>query len=229
MRATNSSRRLRFSSVSRSMAWSDFFSDATSASSRGAKCASDPKIPRPRLSAWPVVRPTSDRAGNQPMPQPGAALRLRLAACAQADVALVRLDHCGSVAQRFSSPNPRSPGIGLPVPPGCPHPDHRLKGTYGVDHHQGVSPWFVRRRVSPKTSLHYLRKCSRPFSLLLSFGCQRFCLPAPNPKARVSGFGVQSPGAPSFALLRRVGWANVRATGLTPSLKYPGILQREAT
>jgi hypothetical protein len=151
---------LRFSSVSRSMAWSDFFSDATSASSRGAKCASDPKIPRPRLSAWPVVRPTSDRAGNQPMPQPGAALRLRLAACAQADVALVRLDHCGSVAQRFSSPNPRSPGIGLPVPPGCPHPDHRLKGTYGVDHHQGVSPWFVRRRVSPKTSLHYLRKCS---------------------------------------------------------------------
>src|SRR5580698_5299470 len=96
-----------------------------------------------------------------PNPSLGAVPRFRPAIYVQADAAPARLARFGSVGRKSSSPSPRSPGSDPQVPPASPRLDHRPAETYDVNHPHMASPSLHSPQSLAKSSLHYLRKCSR--------------------------------------------------------------------
>jgi hypothetical protein len=161
MRSTNSSRRLRFSSVFRSLAWSDFFSDAGPIFAAGARPV--PSLARrpPRPSAWPAIRPASDPAAIAPSPSPADTPQIPPSACVPDDEPLAPHAHCGSVVQKSSSPSQRSLQNSPPVPPTSPRTGRTLIETYGVNRPHRLSPsLLLPQSFASVISLHYYRKRS---------------------------------------------------------------------
>src|ERR1035441_3710334 len=155
MRAANSSRRLRLASVSRSTAWSDFFSVAAPTSSADARSAPGGAKCQPRPATWPAVGPASDRAAMRPNPSPDVALRPRPATYAPAGVAHARPARCGSVVLKSSSPSPRSPESDPQAPLAFPRLHRRPAEIFGADHPHMASPSFHSPQSLANWSLHY--------------------------------------------------------------------------
>src|ERR1017187_587098 len=160
MRAANSLRRSRLASVSRSTAWSDFFSVADPTSSANARSVPNSETRQPHCATGPAVEPTSDLALMPPNPLPDAAPRHRPATYARVGGAPAQPVRCDSVVRKFSLPNPRSPGSDPQAPPTSPRLDRRTRETYGASHPHKLSPSIHSPQSLTKTSLHYLRKCS---------------------------------------------------------------------
>src|SRR5271165_1589445 len=155
MRAANSSRRARLASLSRSTAWSDFFSAAGPTSSTDARSAPSSAKYQPRWTTWPAVEPASDQASMPPNPSLDAAPGRRPATYARVGAAPARPARCGSVVRKSSLPSPRSPGSDRQVPPMSPRLDRRPTETYGADHPYMASPSLHSPQSLAKVSLHY--------------------------------------------------------------------------
>jgi len=147
--AMNSSRRLRLASVSRSVAWSDFFSNADPTSAPDTKPARGSVLLRLRCEAWLAIGPESDRVALQPSQLPASAPQLRPVACVQACAAPARIGPCACAAPKSFWPNPHSQKSGTPNAPENSRLRRRPIETYGANHPHRVSHRFTRRRVSP--------------------------------------------------------------------------------
>ena len=170
MRAANSSRRSRLASVSRSTAWSDFFSAADPTSSTDARSVPSSAKYQHRCATWPAVEPASDQASKPPNPSPDAAPRHRPAAYVQVGAAPARPAPSASVVRKSSSPSPRSQGSDPQVPPASPRRGRRTTETYGADHPHMASPFHSLAAESRqlKSTLFQKRLSNRGSHMLQS-------------------------------------------------------------
>jgi len=170
----NSSRRLRLASVSRSVAWSDFFSNADPTSAPDTKPARGSVLLRLRCEAWLAIGPESDRVALQPSQLPASAPQLRPVACVQACAAPARIGPCACAAPKSFWPNPHSQKSGTPNAPENSRLRRRPIETYGANHPHRVSPSLHSPQSLAINSLHYCGKCaSAPAK-----NVQGFCDPA---------------------------------------------------
>src|SRR5271165_2769910 len=154
---TNSWRRLRLASVSRSWAWSDFFlngSPSASAPATGAGCCSQGQT---FSSTPPAVRLRSHphgRAATQPV-----AVR-QSGVWDQAGNSVSPCARCASAPRKSSTPSPGSRRSARPTRPGYPCPGRRPPVASAANHPNRVAPSSCARKVAIAT-IHHWEKCHK--------------------------------------------------------------------
>lgn len=147
----NSSRRLRLAWLSRSAAWSDFFSTASPAPVPGTRPVPGSVVRKPPDAVCWITQPASGPVAPAPSQRLAAVSGLRHAVCDQGGEAPARLARCDCVGQRSSWPNPGLRQNALPTLPAF-----RLRRRMPTEiscagHPHTLSPYRFRRGKSPNT------------------------------------------------------------------------------
>src|SRR5271165_5373789 len=153
---TNSARRLRLASESRSWAWSDFFLNgipSAAAPATGAGCCSQGQT----FSATPPAVRLRSHPHGRVATRPAVARQSGV--WDQAGNSLSRSAQCASAPRKSSKPSPGSRRSARPTRPGYPCPGRRPPVASAANHPNKVAPSSCARKVAIAT-IHHREKCS---------------------------------------------------------------------
>src|SRR5271157_3853473 len=179
---TNSARRLRLASESRSWAWSDFFLNGIPSAAAPATGAGFCSQGQTFSATPPAVRLRSHphgRVATRP------AVARQSGVWDQAGNSLSRSAQCASAPRKSSKPSPGSRRSARPTRPGYPCPGRRPPVASAANHPNKVAPSSCARKVAIAT-IHHREKCSSE-PLLPAEGQLSLELPTPlNPYLRIA-------------------------------------------